>query len=141
MICESQKPARLSLTDPAFRITVPPGEVMFAAALRGRERLYTRAHLSDSDRAKGLGIVADRFPLEIYNAYTVVDVPDTSEPFSIELRLSRGLTGRGRVVGPDGKPVTGAHCYGLALLGMRMSRNSMTTRSRSWGSSRAVPGS
>ena len=33
----------------------------------------------------------------------------------MDLELTRGLTRKGRVVDPDGKPVAGARCYGLEL--------------------------
>ena len=111
------KPGRLSLTDPRFRLTVPPGESMFYAAPRGQETLYTRARLSRADKGKGVGGIGDgealQQALEGFNTYKIVDVPDTTEPFTMELMLTRGLRRTGRVVGPDGKPVMGALCYGL----------------------------
>jgi len=51
--------------------------------------------------------------LPAFNTYKVIDVPDTAEPFTIELKLARGRSRKGRVVGPDGKPVAGAQCEGL----------------------------
>jgi RNA polymerase sigma factor (sigma-70 family) len=104
------QPGRLSLTDPTFRLTVPPGEGMFYAAPRSPETPYTCARLSKADQ----GRVDVRFiPLTAFNTYRIVDVPDTAEPFTIELKLIRGKSRRGRVVGPDGTPVTGTRCYGL----------------------------
>jgi RNA polymerase sigma factor (sigma-70 family) len=114
---EVMKLARLSLTDPTFRITVPPGEVMLYAAPRGWETSYARARLSEVDQSRGLGGIADKIPLQFYNTYKIVDVPDTAEPFKVELKLTRGKSRGGKVVGPDGQPVTGAYCYGLLATG------------------------
>jgi hypothetical protein len=98
---------------PFFWLTVPPGEMMFAAAPRGTENSFTRARLSKADKQKGLDEFADRIPLQAYNTYKIVDVPDTTEPVAVDLKLARGRSRKGKVVGPDGRPVMGAHCYGL----------------------------
>jgi RNA polymerase sigma factor (sigma-70 family) len=108
------KPARLSVTEPLFWLTVPPGEVMFAAAPRRKAGAYTRARLRETDKQKGLAAFADGIPLQAYNTYQIVDVPDTTEPFTLELKLARGRSRKGRLVGPDGRPILGAHCYGLS---------------------------
>jgi hypothetical protein len=81
------QPGRVSVTDSTFRLTVPPGEGMFYAAPRSPETSYTRARLSKADQ----GRVDDRFiPLTAFNTYKIVDVPDTAEPFTVELKLTRG---------------------------------------------------
>ncbi|MEJ7637641.1 MAG: carboxypeptidase regulatory-like domain-containing protein [Singulisphaera sp.] len=106
-----------SLTDPTFRLTVPPGEGMLIASARGRETPYVRARLSKAEKGKGVGGRGDgetvTTQLNAYHTCKIFDVPDTAESFSVELKLTRGLSRKGRVVGPDGKPVTGAQCYGL----------------------------
>jgi hypothetical protein len=43
----------------------------------------------------------------------MVDIPANFESFSVELELTRGLSRIGKLVGPTGKPVVGAQCYGL----------------------------
>jgi len=116
------KSGRLSLTDPTFRLTVPPGEQMFYAAPRGRETPYTRARLRKADKGKGVGGIGDgetyEIPLEVFNTYKIVNIPETTEPFTVELKLIRGFRRSGRVVGPDGQPITGAYCYGLSATGL-----------------------
>jgi hypothetical protein len=101
----------LSLTDPTFRLTVPPGAGMLCAAPRTRETSYTRARLRKAD--EGSVDVRLRPMLTGFNTYKVIDVPDTAEPFTVDLELIRGRSRRGRVLGPDGKPVAGAQCVGL----------------------------
>jgi hypothetical protein len=85
--------------------------VVFCADPRARETPYTLARLSKADEGKvDVGLIP---LLTAFNTCKVIDVPDTAEPFTVELKLTRGLSRRGRVVGPNGKPVTGAQCYGL----------------------------
>ena len=103
--------AHLSVTDPAFRLTVPPGEGALCAVARAREVPYTCARLSKADKEKVDAVVERLLPG--FNACKIIDVPDTAEPFTVDLKLTRGRSRRGRVVGPDGKPVTGAQCDGL----------------------------
>ena len=76
-----------------------------------RETPFASARLSEADNGK---IDVGLLPLlTAFHTYKVIDVPDTAEPYTVELKLTRGLSRRGRVVGPDSKPVTGAKCYGL----------------------------
>jgi len=106
-----------TLTDPTLRWTVPPGEGMFCASARGQETPYTRARLAKADKGRGLGGTGDGetigLPLESYHAYKIINITEDAEPFRFELKLTRGLSRRGSVSGPDGKPVRGAQCFGL----------------------------
>jgi protocatechuate 3,4-dioxygenase beta subunit len=104
--------------DPTFRMTVPPGEGFIYANVRGRETPYTRARLRKEDKGKGIGGTGDgettTIMLSAYNAYKIIDVPAGAEDFKVDLVMTRGLTLKGRVVDPDGKPVTGVRCHGLS---------------------------
>ena len=104
------------LIDPVFRITVPPGEGMIYANVRGLDSLYTRARLRPSDKGKGIGGLGDgeprMIPLEAYHAYRIIDVPVDADSFAVDLELTRGIARKGRLVGPDSKPVIGAQFYG-----------------------------
>jgi RNA polymerase sigma factor (sigma-70 family) len=44
----------------------------------------------------------------------IIDVPAEGKPFEVNFALDRGVTGRIRIEGPDGKPVTGTTILGLA---------------------------
>ena len=48
--------------------------------------------------------------LNAYNACKIIDVPADAKDFTVDLVLSRGLTRIGRLVDPQGKPVTGERC-------------------------------
>jgi RNA polymerase sigma factor (sigma-70 family) len=109
-----ERAGHLSLTDPTFRLTVPPGEGALCAVPRAREVPYTCARLSKADEEKVDAMVRELLPG--FSACKIIDVPDTAEPFTVELKLTRGSSRRGRVVGPDGKPVTGAQCDGLVAM-------------------------
>lgn len=101
----------ISLTDPAFRLTVPPGGGMFCTSPRGTNTPYTQARLSQADSGK----VDYRFAsnVSMFNTYKLVDVPDVASPITIDFELTRGHSRSGRVVGPDGKPLPGAQVEGM----------------------------
>jgi hypothetical protein len=105
------------IIDPTFKVTVPPGGGMLYANIRGPNRFYTRARLRKEDRGKGLGGPGDGetygMPLNAYHAYRMLDIPADATALTVELELTRGLTRKGRLIGPDGRPVVGAQCYGL----------------------------
>ncbi|MFI5454407.1 MAG: sigma-70 family RNA polymerase sigma factor [Isosphaerales bacterium] len=104
------------LVDPIFRITVPPGEGMIYANVRGTNLPYTRARLKKADKGKGIGGIGDgettTMRLDAYHTYKMIDVPADAESIAVDLELTRGETRRGRLVGPTGKQVIGAQCAG-----------------------------
>jgi len=104
------------MVDPTFRITVPPGEGMICAIVRGENLPYVRARLRPADKGKGLGGLGDGetmiMRLDAHHAYRMIDVPATAESLKIDLELTRGDTLKGRLVGPTGKPVGGARYSG-----------------------------
>ena len=117
--------------DPTFKMTVPPGEGLIYANVRGEETPYTRARLRKEDKGKGIGGPGDgeamTITLNSYHAYKFIDVPADARDFTVDLELTRGLTRKGRVVDLDGKPVAGARCYGLESTWRPSSRRSRTT--------------
>ena len=114
-----------------FKMTVPPGEGLLYATVREAEPPYTRARLRKEDRGKGIGGPGDGEAMTItlnrFHAYKIIDVPADARDFTVDLELTRGLTRKGRVVDPDGKPVAGARCYGLEPAGLRSRRSPTTT--------------
>ena len=67
------------MVDPTFRLTVPPGEGMICANVRGENLPYIRARLRPADKGKGLGGVGDgettTMRLDAYHAYRIIDFP------------------------------------------------------------------
>ncbi len=106
------------LVDPIFRLTVPPGEGLIYANVRGTNLPYTRARLRPADKGKGIGGIGDGEPmmirLDAYHAYKMIDVPPDAESIAVDLELTRGATRKGRLIGPTGKPVVGAQCAGYS---------------------------
>ena len=106
------------LVDPIFRITVPPGEGMLYANVRGTNLPYTRARLKPADKGKGIGGIGDgetlTMRLDAYHAYKMIDVPPDAESIAVDLELTRGDTRKGRLIGPTGKPVIGRECAGYS---------------------------
>jgi RNA polymerase sigma factor (sigma-70 family) len=110
--------SRTSPSDPAFRLTVPPGEGMLMVEARGKDLPYLRARLRKADKGRGVGGIGDgetyTAMMNAHHAYKIIDVPADAESFQVDLELTRGLTRRGRVVDHEGRPVAGVQCYGLA---------------------------
>jgi len=104
--------------DPSFRMTVPPGQGMIFVRAWGKDLPYTRARLKQADKGKGVGGIGDGETYTVVlggsHAYKIVDVPAGANSFAVDLELTRGLARTGRVVDPEGKPVSGAQCYGSA---------------------------
>ena len=104
------------MVDPTFRITVPPGEGMIFANVRGEHLPYTRARLRPGDKGKGLGGVGDgetsTMRLDAQHAYRMIDISAAAESLAVDLELTRGDTIKGRLISPTGKPVVGAQYSG-----------------------------
>jgi RNA polymerase sigma factor (sigma-70 family) len=101
-----------------FQMTVPPGPAILPAGAAGEDLPYTRARLSPADRATGISDFGDGGALQIIlspcHTYRIVDVPADVETFTLDMELTRGATRKGRLIGPDGKPLAGVIAYGLA---------------------------
>ncbi|MHC5544495.1 carboxypeptidase-like regulatory domain-containing protein, partial [Singulisphaera rosea] len=110
-------PVPTSGTDPRFVMTVPPGPGIFYARVKGPDIPYLRARLAPADKGKGVGGIEDNEPrrivLEANHTYRFIDVPADADVFNLDLELTRGATRVGKVIGPDGGPVTGVQTYGL----------------------------
>ena len=104
------------LADGAFGLTVPPGRGMIAgaAAVEGKDDPYVAAHLKAADRKKASDDNVYTFRLVGFHTYRFIDVPAGAGPVAVDLELTRGLSRAGRLTGPDGLPVVGAHAYGLS---------------------------
>jgi hypothetical protein len=106
-----------SSTDNTFRITVPPGGGMIAAKVRSKSHPYPAARLAPADKGKlvvkGEDGAEFGIPLSNFNAYRFVEFPNGVASATVDLEVTPGLTRKGEVVGPDGRPVAGAKAHGL----------------------------
>ena len=117
---EGQASSSLAFDPEGFRMTVPPGPGFFYAEAAGRDLPYTRARITPADRGRSEGIsdLGDGGAIQIVlspcHAYRIVDVPADVDTFNLDMDLIRGASRKGRLIAPDGKPVSGVIVYGLA---------------------------
>jgi Carboxypeptidase regulatory-like domain len=103
-----------------FLMTVPPGPGFFYARAEGKDLPYTRARITPADRGRSEGISdfgdggAIQIILSPCHTYRIVDVPAHVEMFNLDMELTRGASRKGRLIDPEGKPVSGVIVYGLA---------------------------
>ena len=90
---------------------------MIAVKVRGKSHPYPGARSLAADkgkmRVKGEDGAEFGFPLSIYNAYRFVEFPEGHESATIDLEVTPGIGRKVELVGPDGRPVTGASAMGL----------------------------
>lgn len=104
--------------DGYVRFVAYPGPcVIFAHAGRGNPP-YLRGRLDPADRAKGhfpgpQGDPGNGF-LDITNGYARIDYQATDEEQKFDIFFRRGRDVKGRLLGPDGRPVRGAFGFGLS---------------------------
>jgi hypothetical protein len=99
--------------DGTFTMVVPhgPGHLL----VRGPSSDYL--HVTTSRSAMGVGGLPN---VHMYpDAHASLDIKDGEATHPVELRLRRGVTITGRVVGPDGKPVAEAYLFGRSYAPFR----------------------
>jgi hypothetical protein len=98
-----------------FREMVPPGQGMLRVMVRatGDQNPYMRVRLDPADRAKA-GL--NDFLFMDVNAYRLIDVPADAKSLPFDMQVDPGRSVTGTVLGPDGKPLTGALMKGLTAI-------------------------
>ncbi|WP_227254580.1 carboxypeptidase regulatory-like domain-containing protein [Frigoriglobus tundricola] len=101
-----------------YRLLVMPGKGLVGATVYGKG-LYLSgvgaeafAKYRKGDELNGLA-GGFRFPVFSANTLVPIDVPADAKEFRVTLELERGVTAPVRVVGADGKPVSGTVSRGL----------------------------
>jgi RNA polymerase sigma factor (sigma-70 family) len=101
--------------DGSFRFVALPGKVLIA--FRAIGDAYLIGSGVDKVTAKKQNEHFETRPhlcyIEGYHAYAEVDAAAGSDPVRCDVVLDPGVTVKGTVVGPDGKPVAGAKAFGL----------------------------
>ena len=102
------KTEAVSKPDGTFTMVVPrgPGHVL----VRASSPDYVHVATSYAE----MGVVTASWFRFYADADARLDVKDDEATHPVEIRLRRGVTIKGRVVGPDGKPVAEAFCSGGA---------------------------
>jgi RNA polymerase sigma factor (sigma-70 family) len=104
--------------DLTFDMVVYPGPVVLIARAGFDGPPYLKARLDPADVARGYYPGAKGEPIngffEMANAYRRLDLKPTDKPVTFDLFLDPGRTLKGKLLGPDGKPVPGATAYGLS---------------------------
>jgi RNA polymerase sigma factor (sigma-70 family) len=98
-----------------FRERVPPGPGVFLVTVRpaGGDNRYSQVRLDPAEQTRtGL----NEFLLHGVNAYRVVEVPADAKSVTCDIQVDPGLSVTGTVLGPDGKPLTGALAKGLTAV-------------------------
>jgi RNA polymerase sigma factor (sigma-70 family) len=105
-----------------------PGVIQVRAEVEG-DNPYTQVVLDPADRPRayktkdeGLGqsFLSARgaiMPLSGHNAYRVIDPAPDADLIACDFQFDRGVSRRGTVVDPDGKPLTNVRAAGLFPLG------------------------
>ena len=101
-----------------FLLTVPPGQGMIVAKVRGKLAPYPAARLDPADRGKvvvkGEGQATFGIPLSIYHSYRLVDLPPGDGTAAIDLDVTAVPCRRGQIVGAPGRALTGVKALGLS---------------------------
>jgi RNA polymerase sigma factor (sigma-70 family) len=114
---ETSRHGRPSGPDNGFSMTVPPGGGMIAVKVQGRSHGYPGARLALADKGKirirGEDGAQFGFPLSFYNAYRFVEFPAGVESATVDLEVTLGTSRQVDLIGPDGRPVSGARAMGV----------------------------
>jgi RNA polymerase sigma factor (sigma-70 family) len=97
--------------DGVFHLVAYPGPGLITALVQGTGA-YLPARISAADRKKASGDPMLGFA-EISQGYRVIDTTKTDKPLAFDIELDTGRKLKGTLLGPDGKPVTGATAHGL----------------------------
>jgi protocatechuate 3,4-dioxygenase beta subunit len=103
-----------------------PGVIRVRAEVEG-DNPYTQAVLDPADRPRAdvsqagdvsfISGIGAFMPLSGHNAYRVIDPAPDAGSIVCDFQFDRGVSRRGKVVDPDGKPLTNFHAAGLLPLG------------------------
>ncbi len=98
--------------DGVFRFAAYPGPGLLVVILQGNARRYLPGPLDPADVAKARGDHHMEFA-RLFGMYRLIDPKEGDKPLAVDIELDPGRKATGSLVGPDGKPVSGATAYGL----------------------------
>jgi hypothetical protein len=101
--------------DGAFRFVAYPGPGLLVVILQGNAGRYLPRPIDPADIAKARGDIHMEWA-KLFGMYRLIDPKEGDKPLAVDIELDPGRKATGSLVGPDGKPVSGATAYGLDRL-------------------------
>jgi protocatechuate 3,4-dioxygenase beta subunit len=98
--------------DGVFRFVAYPGPGLLVAILQGHMGGYLPRPVDPADLARARGDFHMAWA-ELFGVYRLIDPKEGDKPFAVDIELDPGRKATGSLLGPDGKPVSGATAYGL----------------------------
>jgi RNA polymerase sigma factor (sigma-70 family) len=99
--------------DGVFRLLAYSGPGLLYGNLQGNALRYLHAKIDPADFAKARGDGHLEMAKLGGGAYRLIDPKEGDKPLVVDVELDPGRKASGSLIGPDGKPVTGAMAYGL----------------------------
>jgi len=110
-------PWRGSQTDGSFRIVALPGPGVLAVKYGGSYLVANARDDAEGTKEDHLDTRPYALGAISYHAFARIDPPKGADSVKRDVALDPGQSFRGTVLGPDGKPLTGARHYGLSAWG------------------------
>jgi RNA polymerase sigma factor (sigma-70 family) len=109
---------RIHMPNPkgVFRLVAYPGPgIVIAWAKYGRPYLPARPTPAETERYIKGTFTLDGF-LDLSEGYHILDTDKTDKPLTFDIELDPGRALKGKLIGPDSRPVSGARADGLNYL-------------------------
>jgi RNA polymerase sigma factor (sigma-70 family) len=105
---------RIHVPDPdgVIRLVAYPGLGLLVGNLQGNSRRYLPRGVDPADAARTRGSIHMEFA-RLTGVYRLIEPKEGGKPLAIDIELDPGRKSSGTLIGPDGKPVTGARGFGL----------------------------
>jgi RNA polymerase sigma factor (sigma-70 family) len=98
--------------DGVFRFVAYPGPGLLVVILQGNAGRYLPRPIDPADIAKARGDMHMEWA-KLFGMYRLIDPKEGDKPLAVDIELDPGRKATGSLLGPDGKPVSGATAYGL----------------------------
>jgi RNA polymerase sigma factor (sigma-70 family) len=98
--------------DGVFRFVAYAGPGLLVVILQSNQARYLPRPIDPADLAKARGDMHMEWA-RLFGMYRLIDPKDGDKPLAVDIELDPGRKATGSLVGPDGKPISGATAYGL----------------------------
>ncbi|HZY85275.1 MAG TPA: carboxypeptidase-like regulatory domain-containing protein, partial [Gemmataceae bacterium] len=107
--------------DGVFRFVAYPGPGLLVVILQGNAGRYLPRPIDPADIAKARGDMHMEWA-KLFGMYRLIDPKEGDKPLAVDIELDPGRKATGSLLGPDGKPVSGATAYGLGAMPYGLNR-------------------